>query len=84
MKLKPCPFCGKPPKKNIGIVNCENEWCPIFSMDFSASDWNRRAPPAELVEAWSRFKANKSRMTQPMYDVLNVVKKLCDGGKEDR
>ncbi len=91
-EIKPCPFCCVELKESTshGVTHYRHDYSndstclmegTLLWDDRDVKQWNRRAPPAELVEAWGKYKANKYRMTQPMFDVLQAVKKICEVGK---
>lgn len=64
-KLKPCPWCGGPPRmwgaqdgSNLENIGCANEGCPVFEpstgyLEFedAVRIWNHRPLEQQLVEA---------------------------------
>lgn len=59
-QLKPCPFCGKPPRavlrKHCGTIACETTDCAYVEVERGQSTeavrvWNRRAPALPAIVA---------------------------------
>lgn len=79
MDLRPCPFCGGPPKpRGTRWVVCEVKNCPGAGFLATPADWNRRAPSPEVravVEAWKRWKNEAAAIDVPldMEDALDAL-----------
>jgi len=67
-KLKPCPFCGKKPKRikatipgKIDSIICNNPYCELWD-SFSEKAWNRRAK-TKLSHLSKRLRRRKKGLT---------------------
>lgn len=79
-QLKPCPFCGRPPKADM--PNCPNGFCYCECMNtryFSHQGWNSRPAEERLRAAleWVIQEAEQNWTTYGKHPVWEGFRAAC-------